>query len=81
MHVSVRRMQSTNAWTFIECRHWQAAGVTRIEFCEDSGLINFTLDADLEVREMLLDNLDSIYKQDLKVTDSGIRWWPLQDIF
>ena len=48
-------------------------GVTQIDFNEDSGFIDFTLNADLEVREMLLDNLESIYKKDLKVTSSGIR--------
>lgn len=66
--------KSVNAMNFHRMRALAGElGVTRIEFCEDSGFINFTLDADLEVREMLLDNLDSIYKQDLKVTDSGIR--------
>jgi len=66
--------KSVNAMNFYRMRTLAGEiGVTQIDFNEDSGFIDFTLNADLEVREMLLDNLESIYKKDLKVTSSGIR--------
>ena len=48
-------------------------GVTRITMDSDSGTVLFEVDADLEVKEMLVDNLDDIYRKDLTVVDEGIR--------
>ena len=38
----------------------------------DSGTVLFEVDADVEVREMLVDNLDDIYRKDLTVVDEGM---------
>ena len=48
-------------------------GVTRVTMDSDSGTVLFEVDADVEVREMLVDNLDDIYRKDLTVVDEGIR--------
>jgi transcription-repair coupling factor (superfamily II helicase) len=48
-------------------------GVTRVSMDSDSGVVLFTVDADVEVKEMLVDNLDDIYRKDLTVVDEGIR--------
>ena len=48
-------------------------GVTRVSMDSDSGTVLFEVDADVEVKEMLVDNLDDIYRKDLTVVDEGIR--------
>jgi transcription-repair coupling factor len=48
-------------------------GVFQINFDVDSGLIDFAMDASLEVKELLVDNLDDVYKSDLSVTSTGLR--------
>ena len=48
-------------------------GVTRVSVDLEMGVVDFDVDADVEVREMLVENVDAIYKKDLRVTDTGIR--------
>ena len=47
--------------------------IFQINFDVDSGLIDFAMDASLEVKELLVDNLDDVYKSDLSVTSTGLR--------
>ena len=49
-------------------------GVKDITISEQTGVIDFTMDADLEVKEMLIDNLDRAQRNDIKVTQIGIRY-------
>lgn len=48
-------------------------GVTRIKMDEEAGVVDFEVDAEEEVKEMLVDNLDEMYRKDLTVTEQGIR--------
>ena len=55
-------------------------GVFKIEFYVDSGLIEFAMNASLEVKEMLVDNLDDVYKRDLSVTSTGLEVLALANV-
>lgn len=48
-------------------------GVTRVKMDEETGVVDFEVDAEEEVKEMLVDNLDEMYRKDLTVTEQGIR--------
>ena len=48
-------------------------GVTRITMDCEAGVVLFEVNANIEVKEMLVDNLDAMYKRDLSVVDQGIR--------
>jgi hypothetical protein len=43
-------------------------GVTRVKIDEASGTVDFDVNAETEVKEMLVDNLDEMYRKDLTVT-------------
>ena len=55
-------------------------GVFKIEFHVDSGLIEFAMNASLEVKEMLVENLDDVYKRDLSVTSTGLKVLALANV-
>jgi len=44
-------------------------GVTRVSFDREAGGVRFEINAEKEVREMLVDNLDEMYRKDLETTD------------
>ena len=48
-------------------------GVSRVKIDEEAGVVDFDVDAEQEVKEMLVDNLDEMYRKDLTVTENGIR--------
>ena len=48
-------------------------GITRVKIDEDMGVVDFEVDATTEVREMLVDNVDELYRKDLQVTETGLR--------
>lgn len=48
-------------------------GVTEVTMDSESGTVLFKVDADVEVKEMLVDNLDDLYRKDLTVVEEGIR--------
>lgn len=48
-------------------------GVTHIVLDARAGVLDFVVNADLEVIEMLVENLDEVYRKDFKVTKTGFR--------
>lgn len=48
-------------------------GVTRMKIDEEAGVVDLDVNAEQEVIEMLVDNLDEMYRKDLKVTETGVR--------
>ena len=49
-------------------------GVTRVSVDLEMGVVDFDVDADLRgAAKMLVENVDAIYKKDLRVTDTGIK--------
>jgi len=48
-------------------------GVTEITMDRELGTVLFAVNADVEVKEMLVDNLDELYKKDLTVVKEGLQ--------